>query len=273
MKAQILLFDINETVLDLSALAPAFENQFGSAHALPLWFSKLLHSSVVCISSATKSYFAELASNMLDEVASNFDITLSSQDKQQLLARFSTLPALQDIVSAFKVLKQAGFTLVALSNSSRALIDSTTDIVDSVSQTVNSEMQSKRAFAGYVTQLMAKADSAEDVRNIIEQPSLSQQFIVTAMGYEVDGSIIENDPEWEPNDYDARTRPWYQEAKAANRQIVTKPYIDVTTNDVIISIAEPVYKDGSFIGVSLADVSLLYLSDVANRIGMSGLVA
>lgn len=151
------------------------------------------------------------------------------------------------------------------------LISSTSEIVESVSQTVNSEMEAKRAFAQYVTQLMSNAGSKEEVQNIIDQPSLSSQFIVTGMGFESDGSIIENDPTWDPSNYDARTRPWYQEAKATRQQIITKPYIDTATGDVIVSIAQSVYANGQFIGVSLADVSLVYLAEVANRVNINGL--
>ena len=41
-----ILFDINETVLDLSSLKPTFEALFGTAQALT-WFATLLHSSTV----------------------------------------------------------------------------------------------------------------------------------------------------------------------------------------------------------------------------------
>ena len=151
------------------------------------------------------------------------------------------------------------------------LITSTEEIVESVSQTVNSEMEAKRAFSQYVTQLLSNATTDAEVRNIIDQPQLTSQFIVTALGFEHDGHIVENDPTWDPVDYDSRTRPWYQEAKSTREQIITKPYIDIATGDVIVSIAQSVYQNGKFIGVSLSDVSLAYLSEVTNRVNMSGL--
>lgn len=49
MSNEIILFDINETVLNLSDLKSAFTDTFGSDEALPLWFSSLLHASTVCI--------------------------------------------------------------------------------------------------------------------------------------------------------------------------------------------------------------------------------
>ncbi|ORT52828.1 chemotaxis protein [Vibrio sp. qd031] len=151
------------------------------------------------------------------------------------------------------------------------LINSTEEIVESVSQTVNSEMEAKRAFSQYVTQLLSNATNDAEIRNIIDQPQLTSQFIVTALGFEHDGHIVENDPTWDPIDYDSRTRPWYQEAKSTREQIITKPYIDIATGDVIVSIAQSVYQNGEFIGVSLSDVSLAYLSEVTNRVNMSAL--
>lgn len=57
--------------------------------------------------------------------------------------------------------------------------------------------------------------------------------------------------------YDPRVRPWYLEALVANGNIVrTKPYIDLVTNEYIISNVKAVFDDkGGIIGVVGIDIS------------------
>jgi len=60
-----------------------------------------------------------------------------------------------------------------------------------------------------------------------------------------------------PADFDPTSRPWYQDAVAANKMIWTAPYIDAGTGNVVITVAKPV-KDskGELTGVIGADISL-----------------
>ncbi|EVU06433.1 cache domain protein, partial [Vibrio parahaemolyticus V-223/04] len=62
-------------------------------------------------------------------------------------------------------------------------------------------------------------------------------------------------------DYDPRTRPWYKDANAAGKQIITEAYQDAITNALLVTIAEPVMKNGKFIGVVGADVLIDQLID------------
>ncbi len=47
MKPKVLVFDVNQTMLDLNALRPQFARVFGDGKALDEWFSLLLHYSLV----------------------------------------------------------------------------------------------------------------------------------------------------------------------------------------------------------------------------------
>lgn len=122
MKKDIILFDINETVLDLSSLSQKFERVFGTKEALPLWFSRLLHTSTVCIATGVQSNFSDLASTALSAISSHYRVILSESDHSELLASFAQLPAHNDVAPALNKLKQHGYRVVAFSNSSRALI-------------------------------------------------------------------------------------------------------------------------------------------------------
>ncbi len=68
------------------------------------------------------------------------------------------------------------------------------------------------------------------------------------------GGMFRAHPERNRADYDPRTRPWYRDAQTAGKQIITTAYLDAITNSLLITIAEPVNKNGKFIGVVGADV-------------------
>jgi len=117
-----ILFDINETVLDLSTLKPMFKSAFGDEAVTAMWFSMLLHSSTVCILTNIKTNFATLAGNMLDSVAAGLGVDLSDQMRDKILSSLASLPPHADIKPALTKLRAAGYRTVAFSNSSFNLI-------------------------------------------------------------------------------------------------------------------------------------------------------
>ncbi|GAL22293.1 methyl-accepting chemotaxis protein [Vibrio maritimus] len=75
------------------------------------------------------------------------------------------------------------------------------------------------------------------------------------------GEMHRSHPERNRADYDPRTRPWYQDAKAANKQIITEAYQDAITNALLVTIAEPVRTNGRLAGIVGADVLIDQLVD------------
>lgn len=122
MKREVILFDINETVLNLEGLKPKFKDVFGDEAALPLWFSKLLHASTVCIATKVQSNFSQLSDIMLESVAMSYQVSLTATQKNDLLSAFACLSPHSDIKNALNTLRKNGFKTVAFSNSSTALI-------------------------------------------------------------------------------------------------------------------------------------------------------
>ena len=58
----------------------------------------------------------------------------------------------------------------------------------------------------------------------------------------------------EKDDYDARTRDWYKEAKDSGTTVFSEPYVDATTNRLVITFSTALYKNGKVVGVSGIDV-------------------
>ncbi|MFQ2271683.1 methyl-accepting chemotaxis protein [Aeromonas enteropelogenes] len=70
-----------------------------------------------------------------------------------------------------------------------------------------------------------------------------------------DGRMIQSKHTDLPAGYDPRKRPWYQDAMAAGKMTITSPYADITTGQLIITIAEP-FQRGNTQGVIAGDVSI-----------------
>ncbi len=122
MARDTVLFDINETVLDLASLKPRFKEAFGDVGVTATWFAMLLHSSTVCALTGVQTRFAELAASMLEALAAKRGVDLTSSQRDEILSGFASLPAHPDIVPALSNLKAHGYRTVAFSNSSVQLV-------------------------------------------------------------------------------------------------------------------------------------------------------
>ncbi|ATL93512.1 MULTISPECIES: methyl-accepting chemotaxis protein [Aeromonas] len=77
-----------------------------------------------------------------------------------------------------------------------------------------------------------------------------------------DGKMIQSKPTNLPAGYDPRQRPWYQDAMAAGKLVITAPYADISSGQLIVTIAEP-FQRGNTQGVIAGDVSISALiSDI-----------
>lgn len=69
---------------------------------------------------------------------------------------------------------------------------------------------------------------------------------------------------------DPRERPWYKEAKAADKSVFTEAYVDNTTGRLIVSAAAPVKANGQFIGAVCTDIALDTLTEQVNEMKYHG---
>ncbi|NET50760.1 MAG: haloacid dehalogenase type II [Merismopedia sp. SIO2A8] len=122
MVRDTILFDINETILDLSPLKAKFGATFGHESIASAWFSMLLHTSTVCVVTEVKTTFAELAGIMLDTVAARQGVQLTEASRKDILGAFANLLPHPDVKPALQQLRSMGYRTVAFSNSSRELL-------------------------------------------------------------------------------------------------------------------------------------------------------
>jgi 2-haloacid dehalogenase len=119
---QTVLFDINETVLDLSSLGHRFERAFGDQAVAATWFATLLHTSTVCALTGVRTAFADLAQIALEAVAARRGIEISPENRDAILSGFAALTPHEDVRPALGQLRRSGFQTVAFTNSSLGLV-------------------------------------------------------------------------------------------------------------------------------------------------------
>jgi len=145
--------------------------------------------------------------------------------------------------------------------------ESIVDIVNGVKNTVSSELAGKKSLAQYATNMVENNPTHAHITNVISQPNIKESFLLIGGGYESDGSHFKSDPSWNPgSDWEPRKRPWYIDAKREKKLIITDPYADSATGEILISVATPIMQATNFIGAIFFDLSLSNLSDLVNSV-------
>ena len=86
------VFDVNETLLDLETLEPTFERIFGDKLAMRLWFANLiLYSAALTVAKAYVP-FTDIADAVMKMLADVRGVKVSERDQKRLTEKFSTMP-------------------------------------------------------------------------------------------------------------------------------------------------------------------------------------
>ncbi|GAC1310258.1 MAG: haloacid dehalogenase type II [Mucilaginibacter sp.] len=116
-KKKLLIFDVNETLLDLSKIKDEINTTLNSGTAFNLWFLTLLQYSLV--ESIIGSYhpFGEIGKATLMMTAKNLDKQMSGDAADRIIKLMTELPPHPDVQDGLRELHDAGFSIVALTNS------------------------------------------------------------------------------------------------------------------------------------------------------------
>ncbi len=120
---RVIVFDVIETLLDLRALAPAFERAFGDAGALPEWFAQMLQSAFAITVAQRYADFGVVAKAALTMTAAKRGVSLTDSGYATLLGGIRSLPPHPDSAAGLALLQDAGFRLAALTNSAGAVLE------------------------------------------------------------------------------------------------------------------------------------------------------
>lgn len=114
---RVLVFDVNETLLDVGALDPVFISMFGDAAARREWFGQMLQSAFVSTITHTYRDFGSIGMTALAMVAARRGVTPGDGDRAALRDGMRQLPPHPEVKAALERLRDAGFRLATLTNS------------------------------------------------------------------------------------------------------------------------------------------------------------
>jgi 2-haloacid dehalogenase len=113
----IIAFDVNETLLDLSALDPLFQMNFGNSEVRKEWFAEVLREAFVTTIIGAYSDFGAIGRSALLVIEERHKMRLAEQRRSQILLGMRQLPPHSDVKAGFQRLRDGGWRLVALTNS------------------------------------------------------------------------------------------------------------------------------------------------------------
>jgi 2-haloacid dehalogenase len=112
----LIVFDVNETLLDLQTIEPVFERVFGEKATMRLWFANLIMYSAALTVADCYVPFTDIGSAVMKMLADTRGIKIDDADKKELTEKFSTMPPHPEVPAALRRLRDAGFRLFTLTD-------------------------------------------------------------------------------------------------------------------------------------------------------------
>jgi 2-haloacid dehalogenase len=113
----VLVFDVNETLIDIDSIAPLFGELFGDERVLREWFGQLVMYSMAATLAEHYVDFFTLGQGVLRMLADIHRVDITDDDVDRLQLRMRTMPAHPDVAESLKTLRDNGFRLATLTNS------------------------------------------------------------------------------------------------------------------------------------------------------------
>jgi len=112
----LIVFDVNETLLDLETMQPVFTRIFADKSAMRLWFANfILYSSALTVAGCYVP-FTDIGAAVMKMLADTQGIRIGDADKKELTEKFSTMPPHKEVPAALRKLRAAGFRLFTLTD-------------------------------------------------------------------------------------------------------------------------------------------------------------
>jgi len=93
-KVSNIVFDCNETILDLTTVTPVFQRLFNESGAMRLWFQELITYSQALTIADVYVPFTDIDGAVLDKIAAAKGVKITTSDREELTDRFATMPPL-----------------------------------------------------------------------------------------------------------------------------------------------------------------------------------
>ncbi len=113
-------------------------------------------------------------------------------------------------------------------------------------------------------------DAMRDFQALIDDnPALACLYFADSV-HTKDGGIFYSSDGWIPeDDYDKLTQDWFVAAKNTSDVVITEPYVDEDTKDLVTTVCYGIHKDGKFQGVAGIDIHLSTLTEIIENIKLT----
>jgi 2-haloacid dehalogenase len=112
----VIVFDVNETLLDLETIRPTFDRIFQDPAAMRLWFAALITYSEALTLAGVYVPFTDIGGAVLKMIAATRGISISDGDSAELIDRFASMAPHPEVPAALRRLRDAGFRLFTLTD-------------------------------------------------------------------------------------------------------------------------------------------------------------
>jgi 2-haloacid dehalogenase len=112
----IIVFDVNETLLNLETIRPTFDRIFDDPAAMRLWFAGLITYSEALTLAGVYVPFTEIGGAVLRMLAATRGIAVSDAAGVELTDRFASMPPHPEVPAALARLRDHGFGLFTLTD-------------------------------------------------------------------------------------------------------------------------------------------------------------
>src|ERR1700759_4785860 len=116
MALPLIVFDVNETLLDLETMEPTFQRIFNDKSAMRLWFANFIMYSAALTVAGCYVPFTDIGAAVMKMLADTRGIRIGDKDKKELTDKFSTMPPYPEVPAALSRLRDAGFRLFTLTD-------------------------------------------------------------------------------------------------------------------------------------------------------------
>ncbi len=121
----VIVFDVNETLSDMSVLGPRFDELGAPAELAGLWFAQLLRDGFALAAAGDNADFASVGRDLLHALFSGLRINCTTAEAvDAVMETMSGLQLHDDVVPGVTTLHESGHRLVTLSNGAATLAES-----------------------------------------------------------------------------------------------------------------------------------------------------
>ncbi len=119
-------------------------------------------------------------------------------------------------------------------------------------------------------QVLGHLPSLEQAGDALGQATLANEFRMVYLS-DTAGHFLIRPHQDMPAGFDARQRAWYKDAVQRQATLVTEPYINAASNEMIMAVATPIMREGQLVGALGGGMTMDVLQRIVNRLDLGGM--